>query len=50
MTRPVSSLGDTERDDTLRPEDGWVDMDVRWLVTDSTFGATQHAVARVVFG
>jgi quercetin dioxygenase-like cupin family protein len=49
MTRPVKSLGETERDETLRPEDGWVGMDVRWLVTDSSFGARHHAMARVLF-
>ncbi len=49
MTRPVRSLAEIERDETLHPEDGWVDMDVRWLVTDATVGARHHAMARVLF-
>ena len=37
------SFGTTPRDLALRAEDGWVDMDVRWLFTRDTVGA-EHSV------
>src|SRR4051794_35915292 len=37
------SFDTTPSDLALRSEDGWVDMDVRWLLTRETVGA-QHSV------
>jgi len=37
------SFDATPSDVALRSEDGWVDMDVRWLLTRETVGA-QHSV------
>lgn len=35
-------------DRELRAEDGWIDMDVRWLLTADTVGAEQTVVGRTV--
>ena len=43
----VSSLS-VDPDHTLRADDGWVDMEVRWLVTAETVGAQQTVVGRTV--
>jgi quercetin dioxygenase-like cupin family protein len=37
------SFDATPSDSDLRSEDGWVDMDVRWLLTRETVG-TEHSV------
>src|SRR5262249_60708933 len=41
--RRKRSVDATPRDAALRPEDGWVDMDVRWLLTRDSVGA-EHSV------
>ena len=38
-----TSFDATPTDAALRSEDGWVDMDVRWLLTRETVGA-EHSV------
>lgn len=35
-------------DTSLRAEDGWIDMEVRWLVTADTVGSTQTVIGRTV--
>lgn len=35
-------------DSSLSAEDGWIDMEVRWLITDETVGARQTVVGRTV--
>ncbi len=35
-------------DETLRADRGWVDMQVRWLVTADTVGAEQTVIGRTV--
>ncbi len=49
MTSPLHSLSEISSDVRLRRDDGWVDMDVRWLVTDETFGARHHVLGRTIF-
>lgn len=49
MAKPVSSLTEIASDVRLRRDDGWVDMDVRWLVTDETCGARHHVFGRTLF-
>lgn len=39
---------DVDPDDSLTADDGWVDMEVRWLVTDETVGSTATVVGRTV--
>jgi len=43
------SFETTPRDMALRPEDGWVDMDVRWLFTRETVGAEHSVFGITVF-
>jgi quercetin dioxygenase-like cupin family protein len=43
----VSSMA-VAPDGSLSAEDGWVDMEVRWLVTAETVGARQTVVGRTV--
>jgi quercetin dioxygenase-like cupin family protein len=40
---------DTTGSDPGIPERGWVDMDVRWLVTDATVGAEQTVFGVTIF-
>jgi Cupin domain len=35
-------------DTGLSSEDGWIDMEVRWLITEETVGSTQTVVGRTV--
>jgi quercetin dioxygenase-like cupin family protein len=35
-------------DTGLSAEDGWIDMEVRWLITEETVGSTQTVVGRTV--
>ena len=49
MASPVRSLSEISSDVRLRRDDGWVDMDVRWLVTDEIFGARHHVLGRTIF-
>lgn len=35
-------------DRTLRADNGWIDMEVRWLITAGTVGAEQTVVGRTV--
>jgi quercetin dioxygenase-like cupin family protein len=35
-------------DGSLRADDGWIDMEVRWLVTADTVGSEQTVVGRTV--
>jgi hypothetical protein len=39
-----ASFDATPRDTALRSEDGWLDMDVRWLFTRETVGSERSAV------
>ena len=43
----VSSMA-VAPDGSLQAEDGWVDMEVRWLVTAETVGSKQTVVGRTV--
>ena len=43
------SLDATPSDLALRPEDGWVDMDVRWLLTRDSVGAERSVFGVTVF-
>lgn len=36
-------------DDTLRPEDGWVDMNVKWLITSQTVGSRLTVFGITIF-
>jgi quercetin dioxygenase-like cupin family protein len=49
MAKPISSLTEIPSDVKLRPEGGWVNMDVRWLATEETFGARHHVMGRTLF-
>ena len=44
-----TSFEATPRDVALRSEDGWVDMDVRWLFTRETVGAEHSVFGITVF-
>ena len=44
-----TSFDATPRDAGLRSEDGWVDMDVRWLLTRETVGAEHSVFGITVF-
>lgn len=39
----------TPQDPALKAEDGWVDMDVRWLVTSETVGSKDSVFGLTVF-
>jgi len=43
------SFDGTPSDTALRSEDGWVDMDVRWLLTRDTVGAEHSVFGITVF-
>jgi len=43
------SFDATPSDGALRPEDGWVDMDVRWLLTRESVGAEHGVFGITVF-
>ena len=43
------SFDATPSDGALRSEDGWVDMDVRWLLTRDTVGAEHSVFGITVF-
>jgi quercetin dioxygenase-like cupin family protein len=44
-----TSFEATPSDSALRSEDGWVDMDVRWLLTRETVGSEQSVFGITVF-
>jgi quercetin dioxygenase-like cupin family protein len=44
-----TSFDTTPSDAALRAEDGWVDMDVRWLLTRETVGAEHSVFGITVF-
>ncbi len=39
---------DVDPDDSLTADEGWVDMEVRWLITNETIGSTQTVVGRTM--
>jgi quercetin dioxygenase-like cupin family protein len=52
MNRPVTDYvihsTAVAPDGTLAAEDGWVDMEVRWLITAESVGSTKTVVGRTV--
>src|ERR1700712_2271269 len=48
QSRYVVSSGKVDPDTGLAAEDGWVDMEVRWLITDETVGSKKTVVGRTV--
>lgn len=47
-SRYVVRATEVSPDSSLRAEDGWIDMDVRWLITRETVGAQSTVVGRTV--
>lgn len=47
-SRYVISSGAVTPDGTLTADDGWVDMEVRWLITADTVGSEKTVVGRTV--
>ncbi|MCY4086257.1 MAG: cupin domain-containing protein [Actinomycetia bacterium] len=45
--KPV--MDELPSDDSLTEERGWIDMDVKWLITNETVGSTKTVVGRTVF-
>lgn len=39
---------DVDPDDSLTADDGWVDMEVRWLITKESIGSSQTVVGRTM--
>lgn len=39
---------DVDPDDSLTADEGWVDMEVRWLITDESIGSKQTVVGRTM--
>jgi quercetin dioxygenase-like cupin family protein len=52
MTRPANDYvvhaAAVAPDGTLSADEGWIDMEVRWLITAATIGAEQTVVGRTV--
>lgn len=47
-SRFVVHAPDVDPDSSLRAEDGWIDMDVRWLITRDSVGSERTVVGRTV--
>jgi quercetin dioxygenase-like cupin family protein len=43
------SVKGVERDPALKAEDGWIDMDVRWLVTSENVGSENSVFGLTIF-
>jgi len=39
---------DVDPDDSLTADEGWVDMEVRWLITNESIGSTRTVVGRTM--
>ena len=48
QSRYVVSSTKVDPDTGLTAEDGWVDMEVRWLISDKTVGSKQTVVGRTI--
>jgi quercetin dioxygenase-like cupin family protein len=46
ISRYKIAPGDRQPDHTLKEEEGWHRMDVRWLITDKSVGSTMTVVGR----
>lgn len=49
MAKKMTSISETPTDKSLAPSDGWVQMDLKWLVSESNLGSKYTTVGRTVF-
>ena len=49
MTKRKTSLAEVPSDVRLRPEGGWVNLDVKWLVDENRLGSKYACFGRTVF-
>jgi quercetin dioxygenase-like cupin family protein len=49
LAKRKTSLSEVTSDVRLRPEDGWVNLDVKWLVDEKSFGSKYACFGRTVF-
>jgi len=49
VTKRKISLSEVPSDVRLRPEDGWVGLDVKWLVDENRLGSKYACFGRTVF-
>ena len=50
MVKRKVNVNDIKPDDSLKTEDGWVKMDVRWLCTEETMGSQFATFGRTIIG
>ena len=49
MVKKTTSISETPTDESLTPSEGWVQMDLKWLVNDSNLGSKYTTFGRTVF-
>ena len=49
MAKRMTSISGTPTDASLTPKDGWMEMDLKWLVTENNLGSRYVTFGRTVF-
>lgn len=49
MAKKMSSISSTPSDTSLTPNDGWIGMDLKWLVSKTNLGSKHITVGKVTF-
>lgn len=49
MVKRITSISETPSDGSLAPEQGWIKMDLKWLVTEHNLGSRYLTFGRTVF-
>ncbi len=49
MVKRITSISKTPSDESLTPSDGFAQVDIKWLVSDSNLGSKYTTLGRVVF-
>ena len=49
MAKKVTSISETPSDESLTPSNGWVEMDLKWIISDSNLGSKYLTFGRTLF-
>lgn len=49
MAKRITSISETPTDTSLTPSKGWVEMDLKWLVSESNLGSKYTTLGRTLF-
>jgi len=49
MAKKLTSISETPTDESLAPSNGWIQMDLKWLVSENNLGSKYTTFGRTLF-